>query len=53
MQPRGDEFLAGSAFTDDEHGLVEGRDGGDIVERLEEGGGLSDQSVWFRWHARI
>ena len=53
VQARGDEFLAGSAFADDEHGLVERRHGGDIVQRLEEGGGLADQSIWLARHGGI
>ena len=53
VQPRRDQLLARAALADDEHGLLERRDRGDLVECGEERRGLADQPILFANHAPI
>ena len=45
MQPRCHEFLAGTAFADDEYRFRQWRGTGDVLEHLEEDGRLPDDRL--------
>ena len=51
VQARGDQFLAGAAFADDQHRLVEGRRAGHILEDVHDGPGFAEQTIMFVVHA--
>ena len=50
VQARRDEFLAGAAFADDQHGFFERRDLRDVVEHLQECRRLAQQAFGFSIH---
>ncbi len=43
MQPLGDQFLAGTAFTNDQHRAIERRGSARAFDRVEEGEALPDE----------